>query len=491
MVFSSTIHHCCRSMTFVLLLAILCLLPFKYAEAEEPDSIITEQLASMMESRDCGELVSSEVLLDRFGEPSYVIGYSEDGYLIIESSTYAFMEQGTGAGPYSPESQEKIYGGFGCYTEKINDELVDALTGEELDAIPYLPAAESLVDEKEQERQSKSGDADIPSEAADALLEWHIYKYEEKILGVLFGENGGDLNNTCTAVAMSIALNYLDSEFDSKLVPSEFELENWTERLQVNISSTRAHAFHRYLVEECGLEARDVLPDVTLGVWGEQAKDGFYSYLDKNSERQSTGVAFSWNLDGAAQILDAIDHNCPVLITTLVDLWQGQHGGIDYGQHTMVVYGYRTAAGGSIEVNVHSGWFDSAKTSDVDSGSSVVNPDEQKYMSDIWLPADIALMTYTFNLSDGWHYGEDGAWRYFEGGAFCTGWKEIDAKKYYFGEGGSRTVGYLTQNGIRYLFNADGVLISQKDIGSASTGGSVTDLWSQFRDCVEGDLNAS
>lgn len=52
----------------------------------------------------------------------------------------------------------------------------------------------------------------------------YVPNYKQLIKGIAFGDNSGELNNTCSAVAMSIALNYLAAEFDDRLVPAELRL---------------------------------------------------------------------------------------------------------------------------------------------------------------------------------------------------------------------------------------------------------------------------
>lgn len=468
MTFRSIAQCCTYAILLMLSFITFCAFPLNYAVADEPVGGVADSLSSMMESRGCGVLVSSDILLDRYGEPSYVIGYSEEGYLIMDLSSYAFLEQGVGDGPYSADAEKKYYGGVGCYTEDFGTGLVDAMTDRPVDAISFLPAVETVTEENGTRNRSSG------RMGASAVVNVkYIDDYKTDIQNVLFGKNGADLNNTCTAVATTIALNYLDQKFDWRLVLSEFELEQWTGAREKNISYSQASSFHRYLVEECGFNLRDFPVLETLGVWGDQAKEGFYAYLGNDSDRQKIGVDFSWDLAGGSLISSSIDNNCPVLITTLIDWWNEAPVDANYGNHTMVVYGYRTLEDGSMEINVHSGWYASASHYEDDDSKLV-------YMPDIWVPSSLAFMTYNFSLSDGWHYGEDGSWRYFENGTYCRGWKDINGFRYYFGVEGSRTIGYLTQNGVRYYFNNDGILISQSSIGSASTGGSVEDMFIQF-----------
>lgn len=84
------------TMLFVMALALAALFPIRAYAADVNDE---ELLSGMMEARGMGELVGCEQLFDGNGEPAYAIGYSEDGYLIAERETGAFMEQG-GHDPY-------------------------------------------------------------------------------------------------------------------------------------------------------------------------------------------------------------------------------------------------------------------------------------------------------------------------------------------------------------------------------------------------------
>ena len=410
------------------------------------------RLASMAAERGAGELTEAEVLHNRFGEDSFIVGYTQDSYLIVDRGTFAFLEQGPAPGPYEGCEGSKYYGGFRCYAELQNGTLYDLSTGEPMENLAYLPAMDELIEKYEREEGLP-----LPGSRM-ATSSGTLPKSNEIVKRMAFGLNAGEYDNTCSAVALGLALGYLDVTFDSRLVPSDMEPES---RVSADYSSSRypkATKLHHCLVDECGMA-----PGL-LGLWGADVEAGLDSYMRADSERSAAGVEMAWTVTDLNRTLvdlvwlrEGIKNGRPLLITTIVDWWVDDHA-IDYSTHTMLVYGFRTASDGTTEVNAHPGWYGSGHSSN----DGVVN--------DVWLPLDIAAMAYTFSLSDGWHYSGEGNWKYYEDGSYATGWKTIDGNRYYFSSSGVRTTGYLTLGTTRYLFNGDGVLVSQSSIWSPSTG---------------------
>lgn len=281
---------------------------------------------------------------------------------------------------------------------------------------------------------------------------------KQKIKGVAFGLNApegeGAINNSCTAVALTIALNYLDYTHDGNLVDSGMELENRVTSGFSSNSYTRASAFHHHLVNDC-----DLGPLLgALGMWGPFVGSGVGAYLNWNDARSSVGLGFDWTVINTGWIEGSIDKETPALITIALTSWEGGA----YDNHTMAVYGYRKLSNGTTEINLHSGWYSSNSTEDESTGIW--------YMDDIWAPGGVPDMTYSFYLSDGWHCSGKGEWKYYEGELPVTGWKWIDGKRYHFDANGVRTTGNYDEGGIRYHFNSDGVLVSQSQILSPFTG---------------------
>lgn len=214
-----------------------------------------------------------------------------------------------------------------------------------------------------------------------------VPQYKELICGVSFGCNAGELNNTCSAVATSIALNYLATTRDKRLVPPEFKLERRAHQ-RCCTSGSNAERFHHYLINECGFAPKYHFGHLTWGVWGRRLKKGVQRYLSVVSERKAIGLEFHWRLRGIKRITASIDAGIPALITT----WFGNvHdcGGVGgYGWHTMVVYGYRITSAGKIELAVHTGW----------DSSCAVQHAGNYVQEDIWLPTRAVFISYWFKL---------------------------------------------------------------------------------------------
>lgn len=243
-----------------------------------------------------------------------------------------------------------------------------------------------------------------------------IPQYKELIQGIAFGDNSGELNNTCSAVAMSIALNYLAARFDERLVPADMRLEPRMLHVRANASSSGADAacnglhavsdsmqsaggsaqttvasgavrFHRYLIENCGIGPYYHFGRLTWGVWGSHLKRGFECYLAKLPVPPALRLDMHWRLGGRHHVMESIDRGIPALITT----WPGRACDIDgnvYSWHTMVVYGYRVTECGRVEYCVHSGWLNSRVTR----VSGTVCQDC------IWLNSRAACMSYWFDV---------------------------------------------------------------------------------------------
>lgn len=423
-------------------------------------------VSAMMEARGMGAMVGCEALRDRSGEPSFLMGVSEDGYLIAERTTGLFMEQGDGPAPYSEGAAAKYYGGVLCYAEDVEGELTNSLTRDALDAVPYLPAAEEMVAEARSARTDADAAETASSTATASVTSTRLLpEYRDKIKAVAFGNNvKGELGNTCSAVALSIALNYLDSTFDGRLVPQDMELETRVSEGYISGSYPNADRFHRYLVDDCGLKPWYWTDTFTPGVWGDQLRNGCLTYLGRDG-RFDVGLTLEWSVIDTGWVEESVGCGAPALITVSQTQWERPK----YNNHTMVAYGCRTLSDGSKEINLHSGWYNSGAT-----GYKIAGTEDKVWrINDIWAPLGIAAITYRFPLPDGWHCSGAGDWRYYEGGSYVTGWRDIDGKTYYFRSDGVRTVGYLTLGGIRYYFNSDGVLVSQTPVGSPGTGGSL------------------
>lgn len=216
-----------------------------------------------------------------------------------------------------------------------------------------------------------------------------VPQYKELIKGISFGNNSGELNNTCSAIALSIVLNYFAARFDERLVPADMRLEPRMLRAKQDPVSS-AVRFHRYLIEDCGLGPHYHLGRFTWGVWGPYLRRGFKRYLAKLPEPLAHKLDMHWRLGGKHHVMESVDRGFPALITT----WPGRACDIDgkvYSWHTMVVYGYRVGEKGEVEYCVHSGWLNSRVTR----ASGTV------YQDCIWLSSRTVCMSYWFDVESG------------------------------------------------------------------------------------------
>lgn len=162
------------------------------------------------------ENFSVDVLYDSNGNPGYLLGITANGYIIFERDSHRFQECGEGSNPYSRYMDfPKYYGGPICYFVKLSEAQRTAVasgegSGEYFDIIreTYRSSVPTLdrqsVDEQaEQETFSgTSADAGIASTASSIRLP-NSYSYIQR---KAFGYNN---DNTCSAVATGILLNYI------------------------------------------------------------------------------------------------------------------------------------------------------------------------------------------------------------------------------------------------------------------------------------------
>lgn len=297
-----------------------------------------------------------------------MLGTASNGYLILERGTYAFAEGGE-ANPYKNYMDyPQYYGGLLCYYIQREQEYLDILRGEPVDALAHMNYIDNLS-ETSQPDVSPYGDLENP--IVHRLVNSNTY-----IKRVDFGYNGGDFNNTCSAIATTIALNYLDRTRNDNIVPSQYNLEAlsgaFPRTTQEVISSyPKAHAFHKFLVEDCGMNAVSFAGAISIPV---------DTYRNHSTATINSGISVSWTLvNPAAYIKTQISNSRPAMMTTAL---AGQ-----YSTHTMVVYGYRSYNNSSeIDFLVHTGWYDTI-------------PKETGEMPDVWVPASIAVYGYSFNFN--------------------------------------------------------------------------------------------
>ena len=194
-----------------------------------------------------------------------------------------------------------------------------------------------------------------------------------------FGYNS---KNTCSAVSVALALNYLALERRETIVPEAWLAELLDDGLPGSADSLdriypQAGKLSRYLIETCGMGGASFATRITGAV-------------NKYSQKMlpaGKGIKLNWTLfPRMATIKKNIDANIPVLITTTVAK--------SFSWHTMLVYGYRECYG-KAELLVHSGWYRTA-CNDHYSGAD----GDRFFQKEIWLDKSLAVFGYYFSFPE-------------------------------------------------------------------------------------------
>lgn len=194
-----------------------------------------------------------------------------------------------------------------------------------------------------------------------------------------FGYNN---DNTCSAVAVGIVLNYLTLQKGKAFVPVSWRAELRNNKNPFNAEAMpstfpKAHALHRYLVDNCKMGAVS---------WGDRIAIPFRTYV-KNKVPSSYNLRMSWTLSPrASTIMGQIDQNKPVLVTTTF-------AGGEFAWHTMAAYGYRNTSGHT-ELLIHTGWYGSRYNSYV-----TVNGVKQYSQNETWINEGYATFGYYLNYN--------------------------------------------------------------------------------------------
>lgn len=313
------------------------------------------------------------------------MGITANGYIIFERDSHRFQECGEGSNPYSRYMDfPKYYGGPICYFVKLSEAQRTAVASGEgsgeyfniiretyRSSVPTLDR-QSVDEQAEQETFSgTSADAGIASTASSIRLP-NSYSYIQR---KAFGYNN---DNTCSAVATGILLNYIALQNNMAVFPREYVPEYFDNGLpdQAGIVSVypKAHTLHRYIVD-------------TLGMGPASFASGISDPIKRLSTKyipRSYGLSIEYTmLPKASTIQKNIQAGKPVLITTT---FAG-----DYSWHTMCVYGFRTTEDGD-ELLVHSGWYDSDYNTKV--GENMYR------QNDVWIDESAATYGYYFYYSN-------------------------------------------------------------------------------------------
>lgn len=364
-------------LTFVMLFGIVVTPAFASTPSVSNDEI--SAVRSEMELRGMleGNLIVDEVF-DSEDTPKYLLGVTDKGYIILERKSLVFHESGE-QNPYSAYmSAKKYYGGPLNYyvtstaqVQATNEQkmMYDILRNENTDTV-----AQALFLEREDDavvENTASVQAIVNSKG-----EVRVVNYYDYIQRRAFGDNA---DNTCSAVASAIALNYLARQFDSKIVPGKWKSEllnngypSWNSQDRyVSKVYPKAHLFHRYIADTCGMGAVS---------FGTAIVGPITKYITTNVPA-ACGISATWTLlPKATTIKSKINQNLPVLITTA-------GSPADFKNHTMVAYGYRN----NTELLVHTGWYSRVYFTTISTSSISHN--------DVWINESYATYGHYFSIA--------------------------------------------------------------------------------------------
>lgn len=329
------------------------------------------------------EKIQTDILYDANGNASFLLISSSDGYVILQRGTFRFCECGE-VNPFDAYmSEKKYYGGPLCYyiKNKDNDQLGKKYYSIEDDSndttVPYVVFSENNDDLY----TSSSGQRG----ATTVYNEYYLSNYESLISRKAFGYND---DNTCSAVASGIALNYIAAKHNIAIVPNQYISEtmnsgNFNNAVTLASIYPNAHSLHRYIVEHCHMNAVSYADTIAIPINREYSFDCIAPTLGF-SDNYRYNLNVSWTLFPlASTIRNHIINNRPVLITTTI--------AGDISLHTMCVYGFRETSNGS-QILVHKGWS---------SNNEPVNGIPNGYrQSDFWCNESLATYGHYFSFEN-------------------------------------------------------------------------------------------
>ncbi|MGD9568667.1 MAG: hypothetical protein AB7V48_10115 [Sedimentibacter sp.] len=323
---------------------------------------------SAMEARGIGGDVKVETLYNQKGQPAFLLGVSNSGYQIITRETLMCIEGGE-ANPYAayPDGV-KYYGGILNYYVVSGNKYIDICRDVEVESIPESDSLNAAINSA-----TNKNAAFAPSASATAsITSTTIIPYaSSRIQRKAFGYNN---DNTCSAVACTIVLDYIDYN-NSNIVPSSYHLENLVSKTgsDVATNSPKAHAFHRFLVDDCGMGAVSYANGISNAI---------DEYRYSSTAISGTEIDCEWTLNIFTNFgIDELEAGRPTMLTSTI-------AEENYDFHTMPVYGYRRTSDNSLEWLVHTGWY-----------STLILKDGVYRMPEVWVAASTATYLYRFTYN--------------------------------------------------------------------------------------------
>lgn len=324
------------------------------------------------------EEFTADVLYDADDCPTYLLSTTKEGYLILERDSYKFQECGEG-NPYENYMADKrYYGGAICYFVQPPGEKSTQASGEYYDILrgSYTSFVPRLDTNGETAGQQEPCNAASPTSISGTI---RVADNDDYIRRRAFGNN---TDNTCSAVATGIALNYIAFEHNIAIIPDYLIPEGLNKGLisdknPISSAYPRANKFHRYIADSCGMGPGS-FEGFVVGAVNKYDRDTIPSKYNYKFGIKSTP------LPKASTIKSNIQNDKPVLITTT--FWGGE-----YNWHTMCVYGYRDTSDGP-QLLVHTGWY-STEDNELISG-------KRYRQKEAWIDESIATYGYYFSFEN-------------------------------------------------------------------------------------------
>lgn len=264
--------------------------------------------------------------------PSYTLGVSENGYIIVENETLVIHEYGEG-NPYENANGSLFYSGplnyYNVEKNTITNLTTMEIENEMLTSLSITP----IID---------SGDISTQSVVEDGVTK--VTNYKNYLQRRSFGYNS---NGVCGAIAVQIVLNYLELQSGKDFVHSTHQSELLTTTSYSASAYPKTAAMLTHLVSTCGIGSNVSINTLT---------SGFSNYVNITNIADKS-IAANWTINpSTTTIKNRIYGNRPVILLT--------QGHPTYGNHYLVAYGYKTDSSGNIMWMVHTGWYSNVSTID-------------------------------------------------------------------------------------------------------------------------------
>lgn len=312
------------------------------------------------------------ILYDNEDAPSYIFSTCKNGYVILKRYTTIICECGE-TNPYEDYMDiKKYYGGALSYyldASEYSDKTGAKIDNKYVDIINNVGSDNIKIVEFNEEDDENY----IPTRFEICVI-GDSYSY---IRRRAFGYND---DNTCSAIACGIALNYIKHKFNINVVSNVQTSEYYNSGRATNASYVassypKAHSLHRALVEDYGMGAASY----ALGI-----VNPLTNYLIDMIPNASQRPTISWTyFPNFTTIKTNLLQSRPVLITTT--------SAGEFSWHTMVVYGFKIEEDSNLLL-VHTGWYLPQYNTPLSSNSSYY------YQNQVWINKNYATLGYYFSI---------------------------------------------------------------------------------------------